>query len=57
MTIRTLEGIRSDEAFELFFKLVKSVCKCTDTEEPIAFREKEKHPVASKLVMVKVTIA
>ena len=34
MTIKTLEGMRSDEAFDLFFKLVECDHKSTDTEEP-----------------------
>lgn len=33
MAIKTLEGMRSDEAYDLFFKAVECVRKSTDTEE------------------------
>ena len=41
MTIKTLEGMRSDEAFGLFFKLVECVRKSTDTEEPSLPRKRK----------------
>ena len=43
MTIKTLEGMRSDEAFGLFLKLVECVRKSTDTEEPSLRKRKAPH--------------
>ena len=34
MTVKTLKGIRTDEAFELFFQLLERIRDSTDTEEP-----------------------
>ena len=34
-TIQTLQGMRTDDAFDLFYEHVESFCQHTDTEEPV----------------------
>lgn len=41
LTVKTLKGIRTDEAFELFFQLVECLRNRTDTEEPSLPRKRK----------------
>ena len=43
LTLRTLEGIRSDDQFSLFWKLVLLKIRNLDISEPDHYPEKEKH--------------
>ena len=43
LTVDTLKGMRSDDAFKLFFKLVESIREKTDTEEA-SLPRKRKEP-------------
>ena len=40
LTVKTLEGMRTDEAFNLFFKLVQQLFDKTNTAEPIPRKRK-----------------
>lgn len=41
LTVNTIKGIRTDEAFELFFQVVEHLRSLTETEEPTLPRKRK----------------
>ena len=45
LTVHTLHGMHTEEAFSLFFSFVERFCELTDTDLPVTFLQMESSSV------------